>query len=70
MIKTVFKIGGMVCDGCASNVERTMLGIPGIISCTVNYSSEQATIQYNPKHVDIVTIQQEVEDVGFTIQLS
>ncbi|MGF1537384.1 MAG: heavy-metal-associated domain-containing protein [Elainellaceae cyanobacterium] len=67
MTTVIFKVGGMVCDGCATNVDRTIAGIPGILNCRVNYASEQAMVQYDPNQVGIPAIQSEVEDMGFTL---
>lgn len=68
MNTVTFKVGGMVCDGCAANVERTLATLQGIANCQVNYANEQATVQYNPQQIAAAAIQAEVEAVGFTLQ--
>lgn len=68
MTTTIFKIGGMLCDGCATNVDRTITSVPGILNCSVNYAIEQAIVQYDPSRVSIAAIQAEVEDMGFTLR--
>ncbi|MFH0769263.1 MAG: heavy metal-associated domain-containing protein, partial [Chloroflexota bacterium] len=30
--KTIFAIGGMTCASCASNIEKALLGVPGVVS--------------------------------------
>ncbi len=68
MATVIFKVGGMMCDGCATNVDRTLVSIPGIASVSVSYAREQATVQYNPQQVGISAIRAEVEEMGFTLQ--
>ncbi|MGF1516071.1 MAG: heavy-metal-associated domain-containing protein [Elainellaceae cyanobacterium] len=68
MTTITFKVGGMMCDGCATNVNRTITSIPGIASCSVSYASEQATVQYDAQQVGAADIQVEVEEMGFTLQ--
>ncbi|MEB3355243.1 MAG: heavy metal-associated domain-containing protein [Synechococcales bacterium] len=68
MDTVILKVGGMVCDGCAANVERTIAEIAGVSLCTVSYASHQATVQYHPHQVDLSTIRRLVEEVGFTVQ--
>ncbi len=40
-----YKISGMSCSGCASNVERTLSGIPGVLKVLVDLKTGEATIE-------------------------
>ncbi len=40
-----YKISGMSCSGCASNVERTLFGVPGVLNVAVNLNADEATLE-------------------------
>ncbi len=40
-----YKISGMSCSGCASNVERTLSGVPGVLNVAVNLNADEATLE-------------------------
>jgi Cu+-exporting ATPase len=45
-------ITGMTCANCAATVERTLTKrVPGVVSATVNFASEKATVEYVPGQV-------------------
>ena len=46
--KTTIKITGMHCQSCVSLVERALKKHDGIISSSVNFSTEKASIEYDP----------------------
>ena len=60
------KLRGMSCASCASNVERAILAVPGVIDCGVNFGAEQATVKYEPKRSNLEKIQQAVMDAGYS----
>lgn len=62
--KKSFPIIGMHCASCAKLIERSLSKTPGVISCSVNYGSEQATVE----HDSTVTNEQlakAVENTGY-----
>ncbi|MGF1537385.1 MAG: heavy metal translocating P-type ATPase [Elainellaceae cyanobacterium] len=64
MTTLTLDIGGMKCAACAAFIERKLSKSAGIAQCTVNFGTEQATVQYDartsPQH-----IQQAIEAAGF-----
>ena len=60
------KLGGMSCASCANSIEKTINSVPGVSECNVNFSSEQATVQYNPQKTDIKIIQHVVDAAGYS----
>lgn len=42
-----FKIIGMSCDGCTSNVRRALSATPGVLDVKVSLSDGEATVQYD-----------------------
>ncbi len=47
--KISFPVIGMHCASCARLIERRLKRIPGVVSCSVNYASEQAVVEYEQK---------------------
>ncbi|MEO0536658.1 MAG: heavy metal translocating P-type ATPase [Cyanobacteria bacterium P01_A01_bin.123] len=63
-----FKLGGMSCAACASNVENAIRSVSGVETCNVNFGAEQATVTYDPKQTNPSTIQETVDGAGYTAQ--
>ena len=59
------KLQGMGCAACASNIEKVIQGVPGVVECNVNFGAEQATVRYNPKKTQVEAIQQSITDAGY-----
>jgi Cu+-exporting ATPase len=59
------KLQGMGCAACASNIEKAIQGVPGVVECNVNFGAEQATVRYNPKKTQVEAIQQSITDAGY-----
>lgn len=59
------KLRGMGCAACASNIEQTIKGVPGVVECQVNFAAEQATLRYNPRQTQLEIIQEAVADAGY-----
>jgi Cu+-exporting ATPase len=67
-IQTVeFAVGGMTCANCAMNIERTLnKKVPGVMSASVNFASERATVSYLPNLTSIEEMAAALEKAGFT----
>jgi Cu+-exporting ATPase len=64
-----FGIGGMTCASCAARVEKTLAGMPGVDTCSVNFATETATVRYHPEAVDAAEMRRAVEGVGYSAAL-
>ncbi|MEM9926845.1 MAG: heavy metal translocating P-type ATPase [Cyanobacteria bacterium P01_D01_bin.50] len=60
------KLRGMSCASCASNIEKIINSVSGVIECNVNFSAEQATVKYNPQKTDLKQIQDAVDAAGYS----
>jgi len=63
-IRKSFPIIGMHCASCAKLIERKLLKVPGVISGSVNYGSETATVEVNDK-VEDKDLSRAVESAGY-----
>ncbi len=68
MVSQTFKLRGMSCAACASNIESAIQAVPGVERCNVNFGAEQAAVTYNPQHTSLLAIQTAVEEAGYRAQ--
>ena len=54
--KAELDVFGMTCAACSSRIEKVLNRQEGIEQATVNLTTEQANIEYNPEIVDIKAI--------------
>ncbi len=60
-----FPIIGMHCASCAKLIERQLNKTPGVTEASVNYGSEQATVDYNPNVGTTDRIGKAVASLGY-----
>ncbi|BAZ48409.1 cation-transporting ATPase [Nostoc sp. NIES-4103] len=66
MESTTLKLRGMSCASCARSVEQAISSVPGVNECSVNFGTEQATVEYDPKTTNIQAIQDAVDAAGYS----
>ena len=59
-------VGGMNCASCAARIEKTLNGVPGVDSASVNFATSTATVQYDPARVGVPELCAAVQDAGYT----
>ena len=68
--KIELPIVGMTCANCANTVERTLnKKVPGVISATVNFGTETATVEFNPSTTDPQAMAEAVHSAGYELIL-
>jgi len=66
--KIELPITGMTCANCAATIERTLnKRVPGVLSATVNFATEKATVEYIPGAVSRGDIIAAIRDVGYDV---
>jgi Cu+-exporting ATPase len=63
--KTILKINGMDCASCAAIIEHDLKKRKGIVSCSVNYATEKAHIEFNPSETNLHEIKHHVGSLGY-----
>ena len=58
-------ITGMTCAACANRIEKQLKKQPGVDSCSVNFATSKATVNYNPEKTGVSNLIQTVKDVGY-----
>lgn len=65
--RTAIKIGGMHCAGCVNSIQNFVSELKGVKKCEVNLASEKAVVEFDPKSVDLNTIEKAVEEAGYKV---
>ena len=61
---------GMTCANCAAAVERTLSRkVPGVVSASVNFATETATVAFDPLATDPRAMAKAVHDAGYELIL-
>jgi len=61
---------GMHCASCASIIKRKLEGLSGIEKCEVNSGTEKAQVTYNPQKVSLSRMNQEIDKLGYSLEVS
>ncbi len=69
LTKVSFPIIGMHCASCAKLIEHKLKKTPGIIDASVNYGSEQASVDYDPNISSEENLASAIKDIGYTAVL-
>ena len=59
-------ITDMTCANCAETNEEALERVPGVISATVNYATDEATVEYDPAETDRERLYGAIEDAGYS----
>ena len=57
------QVTGMTCASCVARVERALLATPGVVSASVNFATEQATVEAPPATLE--TLVNAVKQAGY-----
>ncbi|BAZ18548.1 cation-transporting ATPase (plasmid) [Calothrix sp. NIES-4071] len=66
MENTTLKLRGMSCASCARSIEEAIREVNGVNECIVNFGTELATVEYDPRKTDVTVIQQAVDEAGYS----
>ncbi len=68
--KVDLPITGMTCANCAANIERTLnKKVEGVVSASVNFASERASVEFIPSQASLAEIAAAIEKAGFGVIL-
>lgn len=60
-------IQGMSCASCVDHVQTALSSLPGVISASVNFANEKATIEYLSSVVGVKDFRKAVRDAGYDV---
>lgn len=65
--KLSFPIIGMHCASCARLIERGLKKSPGVTDASVNYGSEEASVEFDPSISNVQTLSNVVSSLGYKV---
>lgn len=63
-----FQVKGMTCAACSNRVEKGLNDLTNV-KATVNFATEKAHVEYDPKKISFAQIEQKIQSLGYDIIL-
>ena len=63
-----FRAEGIICSGCAMDMETILLDTDGVEDVSVNFTDNIIAITFNPAEIDEKTLTTRVRNLGFKIE--
>jgi len=70
MKKITLNISGMHCVSCASNIESALKNLPGVFNSQVNFATEKAYIEFDPKKLRVQNLVSIIDKAGYKVMMS
>ena len=67
IVKDTFPVVGMSCAACASRVEKTLAGQPGVRMAAVNYAAATVKVEYDRIECTAESLRKAVQDAGYDL---
>jgi Cu+-exporting ATPase len=61
---------GMSCAACATRIEASLRGLPGVRRAAVNLAAERASVTYDPAALDVDRIMARVREAGYEVPVT
>ena len=65
----IFEVEGIVCTGCALDMENVMLNTDGVEEASVNFAAGTFTITYDADEIDARKVFEKVKKLGFRTKI-
>ena len=65
-----FKVTGMTCGGCTSNVTRALKAVAGVGDVNVSLSAGEATVQYDERRTSPDQLKSAVKGAGYGVDVT
>lgn len=65
--KITLPVKGMTCASCVKTVQDSLSSLDGVVSASVNFASEKATIEYFPSRTGLRDFRKAVKDAGYEL---
>lgn len=66
-MKKTYPILNMSCASCAAKVEKTLRSSSGVSEANVNFANATATIEFNPKQIQISVLKINIQNLGYDL---
>ncbi|HYD34644.1 MAG TPA: heavy metal translocating P-type ATPase [Vitreimonas sp.] len=68
-VTTSLPVEGMHCASCAQIIQRTLGKVEGVESCTVNFATEKAYVEYHPDQVNPAQLSEKIKPYGYNLHI-
>jgi P-type Cu+ transporter len=65
--KVLLPVKGMSCASCVATVQEALSAVPGVLSASVNFATEKATVEYLSSQAGIRDFRKAVVDAGYEL---
>lgn len=65
----IYKVKGMHCASCASNIERTFKKVEGVESVEANYGTESVKVSFDESKVNPHHLSEKLEPLGYSLDI-
>jgi Cu+-exporting ATPase len=65
----IFKAEDITCSSCATDMEKILQEIEGIINAAVDFAEETVRVRYNPQKLDRKEVFLAVRKLGYKIKI-
>jgi Cu+-exporting ATPase len=62
-----FKIEGIICASCVTDIERELSATPGVVSANVSVGNEEAVVEYLPSVADLGSVKAAAASTGYHV---
>ena len=69
MNSQTFKVKGMHCASCASNIERTLGKAEGVGSASANYATESVKVDFDDTKISPEKMSEKIKPLGYSLIL-
>jgi len=63
--QATLQITGMTCAACANRIEKGLNKLDGVSQANVNFTLEQASVQFDRDKIDMSSLEQKIKDLGY-----
>jgi Cu+-exporting ATPase len=67
LAQSTLPIEGMSCASCVIKVEKALQKVPGVVSASVNFATEKATVKYEPTETTLEAMKRAVRAIGYEV---
>ena len=69
MIRKTFKVTGITCTGCATDIETVLRNTDGAVNASVDYSTGEVAVEYDPDEINEQQITSVLKKLGLRVQV-
>ena len=63
---TQLDIQGMSCANCSQTITEALQGLDGVQTATVNYATDEGSVEYDPDETTLAAIYSAIDDAGYS----